>query len=161
MKLNALKYLALIFGILSALNGCNTEPDSNAIHEELQNLHNQLMMNSGRIIKNRMMLDTLYRSNLELRSKKEIADTTAEKKHIAILIEQLNMADTEMMDWMHNFNNDFKGTEAESLAYYKSEMIKVHQIDHRYDSLSKASDSVLNIYHFKPEAAKMNMEHHR
>jgi len=65
------------------------------------------------------------------------------------------------MDWMHGFKDDFKGkNEQEDLDYYKSEMVKVRQVEDDYIKVTKASDSVLKEYNIEP-AVKMNMEQHK
>lgn len=139
--------LILIFG------ACKTEPKANDIKKEVLNIHDKLMIDGEKVIKNRMALD------LALKSKQ--IKSTQDSLNIADLIIRLNKADENMMDWMHFFKDDFKGkNEQEDLEYYKTQMIKIRAVEDNYIKITKESDSVLKIYNIKP-ADKMEMMHHK
>ncbi|MFW0715545.1 hypothetical protein [Pedobacter sp. N23S346] len=139
--------------IVFLFNACKTEPNSKAVKKEVLNLHDKLMIDGGKVMSNKMKLDSVLKSN-KIKSPEEAAKITA-------LISSLNKADEGMMDWMHLFNDDFKGkNEQEDLDYYKSEMVKVRQVEDSYIKVTKASDSVLKSYDVAP-SEKMNMEHHK
>lgn len=139
--------------IVFLFNACKTEPDSKAVKKEVLNLHDKLMIDGGKVMSNKMRLDSVLKSG-KMKSPEDTADLKA-------LITRLNQADENMMDWMHGFKDDFKGkNEQEDLDYYKSEMVKVRQVEDDYIKVTKASDSVLKEYNIEP-AAKMNMEHHK
>ncbi|NTE04626.1 hypothetical protein G6M26_30225 [Agrobacterium tumefaciens] len=139
--------------IVFLFNACKTEPDSKAVKKEVLNLHDKLMIDGGKVMSNKMRLDSVLKYG-KMKSPEDTADLKA-------LITRLNQADENMMDWMHAFNDDFKGkNEKEDLDYYKSEMVKVRQVEDDYIKVTKASDSVLKEYNIEP-AAKMNMEHHK
>lgn len=140
-----------LIGIL--LSTCKTEPDAKAVKEEVLNIHDKLMIDGGKVMTNKMKLDSV----LKFGKMKSPQDSVK----IADLIENLNQADERMMDWMHGFKDDFKGkTELEDLNYYKSEMVKIRKVEDDYIKVTKASDSALKEYHVVP-APKMNMEHHK
>jgi len=142
--------LCLIVFLFSA---CKTEPDSNAIKKEVLNLHDKLMVDGGKVMSNKMKLDSVLKSN-KIKSPQD-------SLNIADLITNLNQADERMMDWMHGFKDDFNGkNEQEDLDYYKSEMVKVRKVEDDYIKVTKRSDSILNLYQVAT-ATKMNMEHHK
>lgn len=117
---------------------CQTEPDSAAIRKEVLNIHDKVMIDGEKVIKNKMSLDTL----LLVQKAKQSPDTSK----IQDLIIRLNKADENMMDWMHFFKDDFKGkNEEESLAYYKSQMIKIRTVEDDFIKVTKASDSLLKM----------------
>ncbi|PWS28973.1 hypothetical protein DHW03_03825 [Pedobacter yonginense] len=129
----------LAFGlVVMTIASCKTEPDSSAIRTEVLNIHDKVMIDGEKVIKNKMKLDTL----LLAEKAKQSPDTTK----IVDLISRLNKADENMMDWMHFFKDDFKGkNEDENLAYYKSQMIKIRAVEDGYIQVTKESDSVLKI----------------
>lgn len=140
---------------LSFLSACKTEPDSKAIRKEVLNIHDKLMIDGEKVVKNRMKLDSL------LLSAKVKNATDSSQQKLTALIEKLNKADENMMDWMHFFKDDFKGkNELEDLDYYKSEMIKIRAVEDHYIKVTKESDSVLKIYNINP-TDKMEMSNHK
>jgi len=124
--------------IMLFMASCKTDPDSAAIRTEVLNIHDKVMIDGEKVIKNKMKLDTIL-----LAEKVKQSPDTAK---IVDLINRLNKADENMMDWMHFFKDDFKGkNEEENLAYYKSQMIKIRAVEDGYIKVTKESDSVLKI----------------
>lgn len=150
------KKITLVFYALALLfSACKTEPNSEAIKKEVLNIHDKLMIDGEKVIKNRMKLDTLLLSDRV----KNATDSSQQK--ISSLIEKLNKADENMMDWMHFFKDDFKGkSEQENLDYYKSQMIKIREVEDGYIKATKESDSLLKIYNMNP-AEKMEISNHK
>ena len=143
--------------ISALLFSCKTEPDAKAIRQEVLNIHDKLMIDGEKVIKNKMKLDTLLVSDRVKRA----PDSVVQKQKINDLISRLNAADEKMMDWMHFFKDDFKGkTEQEDLSYYKSEMVKIRAVEDSYIKVTRESDSILKIYNVLP-TQKMKMEHHK
>ncbi|MFD2287791.1 hypothetical protein GJU39_16320 [Pedobacter petrophilus] len=139
--------------IIFLFSACKTAPDSKAVKKEVLNIHDKLMIDGGKVMSNKMKLDSVLKSD-KIKSPQDSAK-------VADLIMSLNKADERMMDWMHLFNDEFKGkNEQEDLDYYKSEMVKIRKVEDDYIKVTKASDSVLKKYNIAP-AAKMNMEHHK
>ncbi|KQS39827.1 hypothetical protein [Pedobacter sp. Leaf194] len=140
MEKSIISTICLIILIFSA---CKTEPDSSAVKKELLNIHDKLMLDGEKVVKNRMALDSLLKSG----KIKDAKDST----ELADLITGLNKADENMMDWMHFFKDDFKGKdEKEALTYYKSEMVKIRGVEDNYIKVTRTSDSLLKIYNVKP-----------
>ncbi|TCD00588.1 hypothetical protein EZ449_20280 [Pedobacter frigidisoli] len=135
------------------LGSCKSEPDVKAVKKEVLNIHDKLMMDGEKVVKNKMKLDSVLKSD-----KIKSAEDSIK---LADLIVRLNKADENMMDWMHFFKDDFKGkSEQEDLDYYKSEMVKIRAVEDGYIKVTRESDSVLKVYNVLP-AEKMEMEHHK
>ncbi|KQM66045.1 hypothetical protein ASE74_09140 [Pedobacter sp. Leaf216] len=125
---------------------CKTEPDSKAVRQEVLNIHDKLMVDGEKVIKNKMKLDALMVSD----KIKNTPDSAMRKQEINTLIIKLNAADEKMMDWMHFFKDDFKGkTAQEDLDYYKSEMIKIRAVEDGYIKVTRESDSLIRMYQVK------------
>lgn len=148
------KIITLAFCLIVFLfSACKTEPDSKAVKKEVLNIHDKLMMDGEKVVKNKMKLDSVLKSDL--------IKSTEDSLKVADLINRLNKADEDMMDWMHFFKDDFKGkNEQEDLDYYKSQMIKVRLVEDGYIKVTRASDSVLKVYKVTP-GKKMEMGHHK
>lgn len=148
------KLITLAFcSVIILFTSCKTEPDSAAVKKEVLNIHDKLMMDGEKVVKNKMKLDSVLKSD-KIKSAKDSIK-------VADLIVRLNKADENMMDWMHFFKHDFKGkNEREDLAYYKSEMVKIRAVEDAYIKITRASDSVLKAYHVPP-AGKIKTEPHK
>jgi len=138
--------LTVLYLVITFLFSCKTEPDSKAIRQEVLNIHDKLMIDGEKVVKNKMKLDKLLLSD----QIKLAQDSVQKKQKINDLIIRLNAADEKMMDWMHFFKDDFKGkTEQEDLDYYKSEMVKIRAVEDGYIKITRESDSLLNVYQVK------------
>jgi len=136
---------------------CKTEPNAEAVRKEVLNIHDKLMIDGEKVVKNKMKLDTVLLSD----QLKKSSDSATSKQQVRDIIARLNAADEKMMDWMHFFKDDFKGkNEQEDLEYYKSQMVKVRQVEDSYIKVTRESDSVLKVYNVLP-ANQMHMEHHK
>lgn len=125
---------------------CKTEPNAAAVRKEVLNIHDKLMIDGEKVVKNKMKLDTLLLSD----QLKKSSDSTSSKQQVRDIIARLNAAEEKMMDWMHFFKDDFKGkTEQEDLDYYKSQMIKIREVEDGYIKVTRQSDSVLKVYKIK------------
>lgn len=138
--------LTVLYLVTTLLFSCKTEPDSKAVRQEVLNIHDKLMIDGEKVVKNKMKLDKLLLSD----QIKLAQDSVLQKQKINDLIIRLNAADEKMMDWMHFFKDDFKGkTEQEDLDYYKSEMVKIRAVEDGYIKVTRESDSLLNAYQIK------------
>lgn len=138
--------IAMLCLVTALFISCKTEPDAKAVRKEVLNIHDKLMIDGEKVVKNKMKLDTLLVSNRIKLS----ADSAAQKQKIGDLITRLNAADEKMMDWMHFFKDDFKGkTAQEDLNYYKSEMIKIRAVEDSYIKVTRESDSLISVYQVK------------
>lgn len=141
------RQITTAIGVLAILfSSCKTEPNAEAVRKEVLNIHDKLMIDGEKVVKNKMKLDTLLLSG----QLKKSPDSTAAKQQVSDVIARLNAADEKMMDWMHFFKDDFKGkTEQEDLDYYKSQMIKIRDVEDGYIKVTRESDSVLKVYNIK------------
>ncbi|SDC12558.1 hypothetical protein [Pedobacter soli] len=141
------RQITTAIGVLAILfSSCKTEPNAEAVRKEVLNIHDKLMIDGEKVVKNKMKLDTLLLSG----QLKKSPDSAAAKQQVSDVIARLNAADEKMMDWMHFFKDDFKGkTEQEDLDYYKSQMIKIRDVEDGYIKVTRESDSVLKIYKIK------------
>ncbi len=138
--------IAMLCLVTAMFISCKTEPDAKAVRQEVLNIHDKLMIDGEKVIKNKMKLDTLLVSD----QIKLSPDSALQMQKISDLITRLNAADEKMMDWMHFFKDDFKGkTEQEDLSYYKSEMVKIRAVEDSYIKVTRASDSLIKIYQLK------------
>ncbi|MGM9476005.1 hypothetical protein ACS5PU_06230 [Pedobacter sp. GSP4] len=137
----------LLLGLVAIfLISCKTEPDSEAVKKEVLNIHDKLMIDGEKVIKNKMKLDTILLSD----QIKQAPDSALQKQKVSHLISDLNAADEKMMDWMHFFKDDFKGkTEQDKLNYYKAEMVKIRAVEDSYIKATRASDSLIKVYQYK------------
>jgi len=137
----------LLLSLATALLfSCKTEPDAKAIRQEVLNIHDKLMVDGEKVVKNKMKLDKILVSD----QVKLAQDSLQQKQKINDLITKLNAADEKMMDWMHFFKDDFKGkTDQEDLDYYKSEMVKIRAVEDSYIKVTRESDSLIKIYKIK------------
>lgn len=138
--------IALFSLVAVLLFSCKAEPDSKAIRKEVLNIHDKLMIDGEKVMKNKMKLDQILISG----QVKLAQDSILQRHKINDLITRLNAADEKMMDWMHFFKDDFKGkTEQDDLDYYKAEMVKIRAVEDGYIKVTRESDSLIKTYHVK------------
>ncbi|WAC39995.1 hypothetical protein [Pedobacter sp. SL55] len=113
-----IKYLTLV--IIITFNACQQADNELAIKKTIDDLHNEAMVVNEKAVKTTFKLDSLLKDKREQNN----ADTIELKKSI----HQLNLADDKMMDWMHNFQLDFKGTKTEALKYFEGQLDSVKQV---------------------------------
>jgi len=116
--MNKIKNLSLI--IILAFTACQQQDNEQAIKQTIDDLHNEAMVVNEKAIKTTFKLDSL----LKQKRQQKDADTIALQNSI----HQLNVADEKMMDWMHNFQLDFKGSKADALQYFKNQLDSVKQV---------------------------------
>ena len=111
-------YLVLLTGL--AFTACQQENKEEAIRKTIDNLHNEAMVINEKAIKTTFYLDSVLKQKRELKE----GDTAELQKSI----QQLNAADEKMMDWMHDFQLDFKGSKTEALKYFNDQLDSVKQV---------------------------------
>jgi len=116
--MNKIKNLSLI--IVLAFTACQQQDNEQAIKKTIDDLHNEAMVVNEKAIKTTFKLDSL----LQQKRQQKDGDTIALQNSI----QQLNLADEKMMDWMHGFQLDFKGSKVEALQYFKNQLDSVKQV---------------------------------
>lgn len=111
-------YLVLLTSL--AFTACQQENKEEAIRKTIDNLHNEAMVINEKAIKTTFYLDSVLKQKRELKE----GDTAELQKSI----QQLNAADEKMMDWMHDFQLDFKGSKTEALKYFNDQLDSVKQV---------------------------------
>lgn len=149
--------------VISAFAGCQQEPDYKVIREEVIELHDQLMMDDEKVMRNKMRLDSLALSGLkELKGKEPALDTGQLHQEIEQLTTSMEAASDEMSTWMHEFEADIKGkTKPEAVAYFKGEKLKVNKLDSLYKKVLKESDALLNKYHISSSDRGESLHSHK
>ncbi|MET3114919.1 hypothetical protein AAKU52_002659 [Pedobacter sp. CG_S7] len=150
----------LLLGILLMVS-CQNEPNYKAVRQEVMDLHDKIMVDGERAIKNKMILDTLSKSKLkQLKQLHPEIDTLQEKVQIVKLVEKLSQADEMMMDWMHEFQADIEGkSNAQAVTYFKGEMVKVANLDHFYEELLKESNAYLKKFNLNSVEVEKEVPH--
>jgi hypothetical protein len=162
---NLIKKSSLTFASVALcaamITGCKSEPDYKAVRQEVMDLHDKVMGDGEKAVKNKMVLDTLARVKLkELKMGKPDLDTTEEKRNISLLITKLTKADDNMMDWMHNFQPDIEGkSNAEAVKYFQVEMGKIKKLDGEYKQALDESDAYLKKFNLKPASEEAEHDH--
>jgi len=118
MIMKKITYLVLLTGL--AFTACQQENKEEAIRKTIDNLHNEAMVINEKAIKTTFYLDSVLKQKRELKE----GDTAELQKSI----QQLNAADEKMMDWMHDFQLDFKGSKTEALKYFNDQLDSVKQV---------------------------------
>ena len=113
-----IKYLILVTTL--AFTACQHADNKQAIKKTIDHLHNEAMVINEKAIKTTFKLDSLLKDKLE----KKDGDTI----ELQNSIHQLNLADEKMMDWMHDFQLDFKGSKADALKYFQDQLDSVKQV---------------------------------
>ncbi|WP_293785690.1 hypothetical protein [uncultured Pedobacter sp.] len=162
---NLIKKCSLAVGLLAlcaaVITGCKSEPDYKTVRQEVMDLHDKVMGDGEKAVKNRMVLDTFARVKLkELKQIKPDLDTAEEKNKINLLIAKLSKADDNMMDWMHGFQPDIEGkSNAEAVKYFQGEMTKIKKLDNEYKHALDESDAYLKKFNLKPTSQEAKHDH--
>ena len=111
--------IATIF-IAFILFGCTDKKNkSKAALDSVKNIHDKVMGADEQVMKNKAQLDSLLKQ-----------ETSSAKDTIKQLITKLDMADSAMDNWMHNFDPSHTGkTEDETTAYMESQKKQIIAID--------------------------------
>lgn len=104
-----------------AISACQQEVENEkAIIQTIDQLHNQAMVVNEKAVKTTFKLDSLLKQKREQNNNDTLALSQA--------IKQLNLADEKMMDWMRNFQLDFKGSKSEAFKYFNDQLDSVKQV---------------------------------
>lgn len=155
-------YLLLVLIMAASLiYGCKTEPDYKIVRQQVMDLHDKVMGDAEQAVNNKMLLDSLSKFKLkEIKAMQPDLDTASAQKQISSLIGKLVQADEGMMDWMHNFQPDIEGkSNKEAIKYFKSEMVKIENLDKIYKKTLIESDDYLKNFNLKSHAEGVFHDH--
>lgn len=141
------------------ITSCKNKADYQTARKQVLNLHDKVMADAGKAESNEMQFNALLKSGLkQLKLNQPALDTVAGRTQITALNKELGNADDQMENWMHAYNNDFKGkTDQEALDYFNNEKTKVLKIDSLYKGALKSSDTYLKQLNIKPDTS-MHMD---
>jgi len=114
------------------LSACNdNKAREKTLLDEVIKTHDKLMADDGTVMKNKMQLKNIAKS-----------DASANvKDSVAIYTKQLGDADDAMMGWMNKFNPVFTGkSHDEIMAYLNSQKVQILKLDSQINSAVNASN---------------------
>jgi len=137
------------------ITSCKNKPDYQTERKQVLDLHDRVMTDGGKAENKEMLFDSLLKSGLkQLKLKRPALDTTAATTQIAALNKQLGDADEQMENWMHAYNNDFKGkTDQETMNYFIAEKGKISKVDSLYKEALRSADIYLKDLKIKPDTS--------
>jgi len=108
------------------------QQEKDALNEVIK-VHDEAMAKSEQAINNKMMLDSLVKSNKTI-------DTAQSKK----ITTNLTTADKAMEDWMHQFNADYTGKAHEEIIQYLADQKKkVTEVNNRLTTAVSESNEFI------------------
>jgi hypothetical protein len=140
-----MRLLLGIFAIAITAGACTPAANYKSERDEVMKFHDVVMEDHGKLIDYQMKLDTLLKNLPALKTKYPELDTLKEKEAIKDTQGRLNRAEDLMNDWMHKFEPDVTGkSDAEAVAYFKSERIRIGGVDSVYKSEIRLSNAYLS-----------------
>jgi hypothetical protein len=132
-------------GSLLLAASCKHTPDYNQVKKQVLDLHDKVMADGGRAEGDEMQFERLLKSGLkQLKIDQPSLDTAAVRAQLLLLNKNLGNADDRMENWMHAYNNEFKGkTDQETLDYFTAEKLKIEKLDSLYKEALKPSADYL------------------
>ncbi|ASU34094.1 hypothetical protein [Mucilaginibacter xinganensis] len=127
------KTLLLLFACGVLFSCSNKKAEKSAIMDDVMKVHEKVMEVDGKVIANRMKLDTILKQN-----------TLATKDTAIMLSKKLTAAEDAMEDWMHKFDYEQKGKSDEEVIRYMNDQKKlIMNIDSQLNVAVKESDLYL------------------
>lgn len=126
------KTIIVLFAGL-VLFGCNNDKkQETALLNDVIKTHDKLMADDDAIMKNKMELKSLAKS-----------DTTL-KDSVAVYAKTLDNADNAMMTWMNKFSPDFSGkTHEQIMTYLNSQKTQILKLDTQINEAIKTSNKYI------------------
>jgi len=140
-----MKAILALFALAVIAGSCTPAADYKSERDEVMKFHDVVMEDHGKLVDNQMKLDTLIKSLSSVKTKYPAIDTLKEKKAMKDALQRLNTAEELMNDWMHKFEPDVTGkSDADAVAYFKAERIKIGRIDSIYKAEIRLSGDYLS-----------------
>ncbi|MCR8556292.1 hypothetical protein KXD93_01485 [Mucilaginibacter sp. BJC16-A38] len=129
-----MKKTLLILFACSFLFACsNKKAEKSAAMDDVMKVHEKVMEVDGKVIANRMKLDTLIKTN-----------AVAAKDSAVILSKKLSAAEDAMENWMHKFDYEQKGkSDADVISYMNDQKKLILGIDAQLNAAVAESDAYL------------------
>jgi hypothetical protein len=147
-------------GSLLFAASCKHTPDYNQMKKQVLDLHDKVMADGGKAEGDEMQFDLLLKSGLkQLKIDQPSLDTAAVRAQLLLLNKKLGNADDRMENWMHVYNNEFKGkTDQETLDYFTAEKLKIEKLDSLYKDALKPSADYLKKLNIKADTGMGKMK---
>ncbi|MDP9079567.1 MAG: hypothetical protein M3O71_19220 [Bacteroidota bacterium] len=127
------KTLLILFACSFLLACSNKKAEKSAAMDDVMKVHEKVMEVDGKVIANRMKLDTLIKTN-----------AVAAKDSAVILSKKLSAAEDAMENWMHKFDYEQKGkSDADVISYMNDQKKLIMDIDAQLNSAVAESDAYL------------------
>lgn len=130
----------IILGILAclALFGCGDDKkQEKALLDSVIKIHDKVMMSDDKLMKNKMLIDTLLKTKLT-------GDTAAKKDTLVGFKVQLTNAEDAMEKWMQTFNPETKGKSHQDIMnYFGEQKAQIMSIDSSINEAVGASGKYL------------------
>lgn len=132
-------FLPLVF------QACSSSPDYKEARAEVLELHDKVMIDSEKAIRNRMKLDTLSSKMDSLKQARPDMDTAQTSQRIVLLKSRLDSADEQMNTWMRAFDAEIgEKSNDEAVGYFQNEQRKIRALDSVYADAIKDSETFLS-----------------
>ncbi|WP_407429224.1 hypothetical protein [Arcticibacter sp.] len=127
------------------IQACSSGPDYKEARAEVLELHDKVMIDSEKAIRNRMKLDSLSLKMDSLKLLKPGLDTAIVSQKMTALKARLDSADGQMNTWMRAFEAELGDrSNDEAVAYFREEEKKIKRLDSVYADVIKESDAFLS-----------------
>jgi hypothetical protein len=128
---NVISALLLCFVLFSCTDTKKQEKD---LFEQVIKVHDRVMGKEELIMNSKMQLDTLLKRN-------QNAEVTSKAN---ALTKSLDSADTQMENWMHNFDAENKGkSHDEVMRYLNVQKEEINAIDSNFDVVLAAASTFI------------------
>ncbi|MEO9482217.1 MAG: hypothetical protein ABJG47_02170 [Ekhidna sp.] len=146
-----MKYLTLILFTASLIFSCGRKPENatnsssapeeislDSLKSQVLAIHDEVMPKIGELRKTRMELEVLADSLME-------ADST-NAKMFSRLATDLAAANEGMMNWMHQYDSEFDGTDDEIKEYLEGQKKSIQQVKEDMNGSLAAAKETLEQY---------------
>lgn len=146
----------LIAMVAAGIQACQNEVSYKVVREEVIKAHDGLMADEDKVMNIKMTLDTLALEGLtKIKAERPNIDTAKINQDIKVLSNKLTDASAQMSAWMEYFKPDMEGkSNAEAVAYFEQEKIKVRKLDSLYKAVLQESGAYLKKFDIHPNTAK-------
>lgn len=140
-----MKRYAIAVCLPLVIQACSPSSDYKEARAEVLELHDKVMIDSEKAIRNRMKLDTLSSKIDSLKQARPEMDTAGASQRIVLLKSRLDSADEQMNTWMRAFDAELgERSNDEAVAYFKEEQRKIKALDSVYADVIKDSEVFLS-----------------
>lgn len=127
------------------LQACTSSGDYKEVRKEVLELHDSVMIDTEKAIRNKMKLDTLSGRMDSLKQADPALDTVLTSQKITRLKSRLDSADEQMHTWMRAFEPEVADrSNDDAVAYFENEKRKIAKLDSFYAEVLKESDQFLS-----------------